>query len=150
MFFHVFRQAFNNLTIDGYELPVWEISGASVGGVTFTGTTYTKNGGDDTRTATPAPPANARTDAPIGTSITVRWDAVPNVMRYLVRYRPTNPALQQQWQYASPGTATSAALSGLQHTSYYYQIIAGTKDANTGTPNDITGWTSNLNTFTIP
>lgn len=66
-----------------------------------------------------------------------------------LRYRPTDPALQQQWQYAAPGTATSATLSGLKHTTYYYQIIAGIQDA-AGNPTDITSWTSNLKTFTIP
>jgi hypothetical protein len=150
MFFHVFNQTFNNLTIDGYELPVWRVNGANAGNVTFTSPTYTRNAGDDWRTNTPAPPANPRVTSQSGTSVTLAWDAVPNVKRYLVRYRPTNSTLQQQWQYATPGTATSTTLSGLLHTTYYFQIIAGTQDPVTLKPNDITTWTANTNTFTIP
>jgi hypothetical protein len=141
MFFALPGQTFNSLLIDGYELATWQSNGVNSGNVTFVTKTPLNFAADGTWSTTPAAPANPRTDTQLGQSIVVRWDAVPSATRYLVRYRPLGA---QQWQFASPGTATNITLSGLAlHTTYQYQVIAGVT-------NGISSWSDKTKTFLIP
>lgn len=144
-FFHQAKsQSITNITISGYALASWLISGSNDNSseITFFGQNYSNYANFDTKDGS-FPCARVQGVGVTGTTsstATIHWDFHSDAERFLLRYRRTGT---EKWQYATQtnGSATSYTLTNLQSTSLYdYQVIAGCGE-------NLNNWASNR-TFT--